>query len=192
MKKYSDSDILATIRSGSDGKIFEQLYVRIFYKVKSMIIKSGGDEEEARDIFQDAVLTFYKQVKLDKYKHNTEIDGYIYTVSRNAWYNRLKVKNRHTAIDETYNTKEDDSGTPESNYFDSEKSNHLYQALEKLGDRCKELLINTIYHGFSMQQVCEKMGFSSENAAKTKNYKCKQRLIKVVNENKELKSILQT
>ncbi len=192
MGKKEDKRILEAIRSGSDGKVFEQLYIKIFYKVNAMIMKSGGDTDEARDIFQDAVLTFYKQVKLGKYKYETEIDGYIYTISRNAWYNRLKIKNRLTDIEETYFKNEDSSENPESDYFDKEKSSQLYKLLDELGDRCKELLINTFYNGLSMKEICKVMGFSNENAAKTKNYKCKQRLIKVVNERPEIKNILRT
>ena len=62
----------------------------------------------------------------------------------------------------------------------------------KIGDKCRELLTYTIFHKYTMKEVCERMGFSTENAAKTRNYKCKQQLIRLVDDHEALKGMLKS
>jgi hypothetical protein len=42
-----------------------------------------------------------------------------------------------------------------------------------------------------MKEISEKMGFSSENVAKTKKFKCKQRLIELVKKDPSYKNVMQ-
>lgn len=41
-----------------------------------------------------------------------------------------------------------------------------------------------------MEDISLRMGFASENAAKTANYQCKKNLMKFIKENNNLKNIL--
>ncbi len=52
--------------------------------------------------------------------------------------------------------------------------------MDQLGERCKALLTLSVFDKRSMKEICGIMGFSSEDAAKTGNYKCKQRLMKLI------------
>lgn len=182
--EQKDQHIIQAIEAGNDSPVFEILYQRTFGKVRGLIFKSGGSQEEAEDIFQDAVLSFYRQVKLGRYEHRTEIDGFIYAVSRNLWINRVKIKNRSSALDDNYEAASDEN--LEQSLFDKERQQKLQDALNKLGDRCRELLINTTYKGHSMKEIVEIMGFKNENAAKTRHYKCKQRLGEIVRKSPSL------
>ncbi len=141
--------------------------------------------DECRDIFQDALLVFCTKVKTGVYKHDTEIDGYLYAVSRNLWLNRFKIKNRKSSLPvEEVEAVIDDN--MEKVMIWREKQHTLNALLEKIGGVCMDLLINVVYHKMSMTQVCEKMGFANENVAKTKNYKCKQRLVQLIDSNADL------
>lgn len=41
-----------------------------------------------------------------------------------------------------------------------------------------------------MKEICKKMGFSTENGAKTRNYKCKQQLISLLKKNPLVKELM--
>ena len=62
--EYSDNEILKAIKNQQDDKVLNNLYDSVLPKVKRYICSNSGNEEEAYDIFQDAVLIFYKQVAL--------------------------------------------------------------------------------------------------------------------------------
>jgi RNA polymerase sigma factor (sigma-70 family) len=187
--KYTESDIIEMIKEGADSKVFLFLYKQIYPKVRAYIVKTGGDPEESKDIFQDALLVFCKKVKTGEYRHDTEIDGYIYAVSKNLWINRIKKKSRTSKIDIHDLHISDSTEDAERYMIIKEGQNKVAQMLDALGERCKELLINSSYLKMSMKEIAEKMGFTNENAAKTKNYKCKQRLLALIEENEEIKDL---
>jgi RNA polymerase sigma factor (sigma-70 family) len=134
-------------------------------------------------------MIFYKQVKTDKFKEEYEIAGFIYSVSRNLWINRVKQKNRNVSMPETLHYESTEPGLLEG-LITKEREAYIMNMLSELGERCKELLLNSIYHKFSMKEICEKMGFGTEDAAKTRNYKCKQKLIALVKDNPTVKDLL--
>jgi len=71
-----------------------------------------------------------------------------------------------------------------------EREDYVVNMFSKLGNTCKQILLYSIFHKFSMKEIKEKMNFTSENVAKTKNYKCKQRLIELVKENASVENML--
>ena len=187
--KYTDEQILLAIQQGNDDKVLGQLYKHLMPKVKRYILSNNGDNEEAEDIFQDAILIFYKQVKLGKFKDKYEINGFVYSVCRNLWINRVKKRNRNTGLSSKEYALSHD-GDMLQDMITEERERVVMEIFSMIGERCKELLVYSVFHKYSMKEICQKMGFSTENAAKTKNYKCKQKLISLVGENKAVKNLL--
>jgi RNA polymerase sigma factor (sigma-70 family) len=188
-KATKDKEILEAIHSGRDDKALEHLYTTLLPKITQMICANSGGSEEANDIFQDAMLIFYKQVKEGKFDDQYEVSGFIYTICRNLWINRAKRKQRSTELTNKEFFIESDSDI-ELEILNEERSELVMGLLSKLGERCKELLMCSIFYKYSMKEICQIMGFSTENAAKTRNYKCKQKLLKLIEENPSLKTIL--
>ena len=52
-------------------------------------------------------------------------------------------------------------------------------ALESLGEPCKTIIEDFYIHNHSMQEICEKFGYTNTDNAKTQKYKCLQRLKKI-------------
>jgi len=190
-KKQIEKELLLSIKNGNDSDAFEYLYINCFPKVKKRILSTNGDIDEARDLFQDGVLIFYKQVILDKYQHLTDIDGYLYTICKNLWYTRLKKRNKSSELQDNIKESYSDFSTPEKDLFSGEREKQIMSLLSHIGERCKKLMTYRIYYDMSMKEISHKMGFASEEATKTKNYKCKKRLISLVKENKFIKELLQ-
>jgi hypothetical protein len=71
-----------------------------------------------------------------------------------------------------------------------EREQYIVKLFSALGESCKQILLYSIYDKFSMKEIKVKMGFTSENVAKTKNYKCKQRLMKLVKDNASIQDFL--
>ena len=188
-KSYSDSEILEAIKNGDDNRVLAYLYRKVLPKVKHFILSNSGDSDEANDIFQDAVLIFYKQVKLERFNPQYEIAGFIYSVSRNLWINYIKRKNKQTELTEGYHQRPEEQSFLDD-LITKEREKNVMDVLNRLGDRCRELLILSVFQKMTMKEIAEKMGFSNENSAKTRNYKCKQNLITLIEENPSLKVLL--
>lgn len=185
----SDEEIIHGIQNGNDDKVLSMLYAEILPNVERFICKNNGSVDEAHDIFQDAIVIFYKQVKLNKFDEKYKIAGFLFSVSRNLWINRAKKLQRHVELTDNESHFDVDRSVLDDLITD-ERENLINKLLEEIGENCKEILMYSVYKKLSMKEICKLMGYSSENTAKTRNYKCKQRLIKLVQNNQFLKEEL--
>lgn len=184
-RKYTDLELIALIKEGSSDKALNYLYKSVQPKIRIWILQNNGDKEEAQDIFQDSIVTFYNYVLNDKYKVENSVEGFVFSIAKNKWINRVKQKNRTTRIEETSKNLMVESTSPEEDF-----NSVVFDLLEKLGDVCKDLLTYSVFYKLSMEDIALKMGYENSNTAKTKNYKCKQRLVKLVKDKEGLKKIL--
>ncbi|MBX9853227.1 MAG: sigma-70 family RNA polymerase sigma factor [Cytophagaceae bacterium] len=176
--KYTDKDIIKAIRTGEDHKALEALYKEVFPKVKK-IITDTDKGEEAKDIFQEALLIFYKQVIGNKFDEKYEVAGFIYTIARNLWINRVNKKKRTVNMNE-----EEVPVSVETSVLDKmlmeDRKEVIRKVFSKLGDKCRDLLTYTIFQDMSMEDVALRMEFNSANAATTAVFRCKQKLMAIV------------
>lgn len=185
-----DKKILEAIREGKDDASINWLYSHTFPKIKNHILKNGGDINECKDIFHDAIIILFRQIRLQQFNENHDIDGYMYVISKNLWIKRALKKSKHVAFDQDKNDVPDISSF-ELEVINEEKKIAMQQMMSRLGDKCKELLNYSAYMKLSMKEICLKMGFPNENAAKTQNYKCKQKLMHLIKDNKVVKSLFE-
>lgn len=176
--------------NGQNDKVLSYLYEHTLRKVKRFIIMNNGTAEEANDIFQDAVIVLFNQVKLNKYNRNYEVDGFIFSVSRNLWIDKVR-RGKRMPIRELVDIDIADSQDLLMDMISKEKTSAMRKAFERLDEKCRKILNYAIYQKLSMREIAEKMGYSSENVAKTNHYRCKQYLSKIVKEDNTLLNLLE-
>lgn len=177
-----DQDIIKSIKSGKDQKVLNNLYTDMYPGVRNYVCANSGNEDEAFDIFQEAVIILFKQVRLDRFDPQYKIKSFLFTVAKNLWINRVKRMNRTVNLKEDYDFIETNKSVLH-NLIDEERNNLIHYLLDQIGENCKQLLTLSVFESLSMKEICKKMGYSSENAAKTRNYKCKQKLIDLIKNN---------
>lgn len=191
-KTFTDTEIVAAIKAGTADRELQFLYDTTQRKIRAYILNNNGSDHEAQDIFQDAVVAFFQYVLAGKFEDGKSVDGFIYAVARNLWINRSKQKNRYVADagDLADSHELADLNHYLSQRIDEERAERVQQLLAHLGERCKQLLTYTVFYKIRMDEVADKMGLSSANAAKTQNYKCKQKLLRMLKENDQLRASL--
>ena len=187
--KDKNKEIIYAIKNGQDTLALNFLYASTLPHIIKFVSQNNGDEDEAKDIFQDALLVFYKYVKTNRFDEKYAIGAFLRTVSRNLWINQVNKESRNSAISDK-ETEIPFEGNAEIELISQEREAKILELFSKLGERCKDLLVLTIFHQFSMKDVCERLGFSTEDAAKTKNYKCKQRLLEQIGDRHNLQNLL--
>lgn len=179
--KKDDLKILSAIETGEDQQVLNLLYKKIYPKIRNYIIKNSGSNDAAMDIFQEAVIIFYQQVKLKKFDSVHSIDGFIYTISKNLWINAVRKNNRQTGLTaEEENRPSENEDLYEKSNMEKELAKEIF---DQLGGQCRELLELVIFRNYNMNEVADMMGFSSRHSAKTQHYKCKKKLISFVEKN---------
>lgn len=162
-----DKEILARMKSGDESAL-EYLYRKHYKMMLRMIVKNSGTEDEAKDIFQDALIVFWEKVVADRLVLTSKISTFLYSICQNLWRKELDRKGRHT-------TEVVDRADPED-VDREERIAIVNRCIQELGESCRNILTYYYFDKFSMQEIAEKMGFANADTAKSKKYKCKQEL----------------
>jgi RNA polymerase sigma factor (sigma-70 family) len=183
---YTNSEIIDAIKNNKADKVLLFLYKNLKPKISKWITTNNGSKEEAQDIFQDSILVFYSYVLKDKFDVDANIDAFIFRIAKNKWINYVKKEGKITSLEGDIKINEESNSSSSKN-----KQQQLINGLlEQLGTVCKEILTYTIFYKISMEDICARMNYNNPNTAKTKNYKCKQRLKNLINENPRIKQQL--
>ena len=165
----NDQKVIELIRSSKQDKVFITLY-GYFPVVKKMILAHGGRPEDAEDIYQEALIVFYKKAATPDFKLTSAIGTYLYSIARFMWNDRLKKQQKQTFV------ALGDHHVDEAEFAPAIEAEDQFRLAEKviteLGDRCRELLLLFYYQGKKLKDIATKMGYNSENTAKNQKYKC--------------------
>jgi len=182
--KNKSQEVVDAILNGHNTKVLNYLYKTALPQITKFICINDGDEDEAKDIFQDAVVSLFTTVKLGKFDVEKDVNGFLFFVSRNLWINYVKRRGRQLDISKMHMSMYEESQT--AVMITAEKEEMINQFLEKAGTKCKQVLKYVIYDDYSMKEIAKLMNFASEAVAKTTHHRCKQKLMDLVANNKAL------
>jgi len=184
----TDQELLEALQSGKRQEAFRKAYEN-FTTIRKMIISMGGSVEDAKDIFQDALVIFYQMALKPDFKLNASVKTLLYSISKNLWLKKVRdYKSKFVmagSIDSDYEAEE----SFEQQTTEELKTVTALQVVEALGDPCKLLLQLFYYHNLSMKEIAERLGYSSENTAKAQKYKCIERGKKLLLERLRLQNL---
>lgn len=169
----TENELFAGLRRG-DSSAFRKVYVLHFNMVKYLIIKNSGREEDAHDIFQEAMVALFEQLSSGKFEQRSSLKTWIYAVCRNKWLKQLEKQKRNVRLVDFENA--DDVLLPEELAEGNEKSATLRKSLEQLGVQCRKLLLLYYYFKKSMEEIAADLNYTNADNAKSQKYKCLQKL----------------
>lgn len=163
----------------NDTKCVETIYKENFAMVQAFIINNNGTYDDARDIFQEAVITLYEKAKSDSFVLTCQIKTYIYSVCRRLWLKRLQQMGRYVmqteGLEETVSVEED----VEIHEKRNAEFAIMERALGSLGEPCKSLLEAYYLQKKGMTEIASEFGYTNADNAKNQKYKCLMRLKKL-------------
>lgn len=153
------------------------------------VTQNNGDESDAEDVFQDVLVAFYRNIRAGKFRGDSAIKTYLYSMIRNQWLVRLKKNQRSVKMEDTEKA-EKSMHVLQDSYKSGDLAYQVGKLLEEVSKRCRELLKLYYFDNLSMGEVAERAGFDNVNSAKTQKYKCMQQLIKIMADRPDLKKML--
>ena len=179
MKAEINEQVLLKGLAKSDKKAVETIYKENFNMVQALIIRNNGSTDEAKDIFQEAMIVLYEKVRSGTFELNCQIKTYVFSVCRRLWLKRLQQLNKYsTEVDGLQ-----DVIVVEEEVEAHERRNSEFQLMEKainnLGEPCKSLLEAYYLQKKTMQEIAGNFGYTNADNAKNQKYKCLMRLKKL-------------
>ena len=179
MKAERNEKALLQGLARSDKKAIETIYRENYNMIQSLIINNSGSADDARDVFQEAMIVLYERVRSGSFELNCLIKTYVYSVSRRLWLKRLQQMNHYSQV--TDNLQE--TVPVEDEIDENERINNEFQAMAKaissLGEPCKSLLEAYYLEKKNMQEIALSFGYTNADNAKNQKYKCLMRLKKI-------------
>lgn len=178
--EISDQEIIDGVSKG-DSRAINRIYKSYFPSISRMIVNNNGSEDEAKDIFQEAVMVLYDKITQQKFELSSKLGTFLYAVSRRLWLKQLTRKGSVASTAdisdfEDFLRVEDDL---ERHDEIEQRFDHMNIALSQLGEPCQTLLKDFYIANMSMQDIRDKFGYTNTDNAKTQKYKCLQRLKKI-------------
>jgi RNA polymerase sigma factor (sigma-70 family) len=157
----------------------ELVYRENYPLIQHFVISNNGSEDDARDIFQEAMMVLYEKAKMPGFELTCQIRTYLYSVCRRLWLKKLQYNRRIESQVENF-----DKIVPvEEDIEQHEKLNGQYlimrTAMGKIGEPCKSLIEAFYVHRKNMQEIAGFFGYTNADNAKNQKYKCLVRLKKL-------------
>lgn len=178
MAYYFDDLIISEIKKKNEVALRE-LYKTHYQMIVNLICTNSGSEQEAKDVYQEAVMAFYERVQQADFVLTCKIKTFLYAVCRRLWLKRLAEKKRfHGNIEEseTFLTLDEEMVDVEDK---EQRFGQMRNALEGLGEPCRSIIEDFYIRDLSMEAIREKFGYTNADNAKNQKYKCLQRLKKL-------------
>lgn len=164
----------------NDKKSVEEIYKHNFNLIQALIVNNSGTAEDAKDVFQEAMVVLYEKARSGNFELNCQIRTYLYSVSKRLWLKKLQQSNRFISDpgDEGMANVPVDDDLTEHDEKETEYE-MMHQSINKLGEPCKSLLEAFYFQKKSMQDIADGFGYTNAENAKTQKYKCLMRLKKI-------------
>ena len=160
----------------NDSEILKSLYQANYPKIEALVLKNNGSTEQAKDIFQEAFLAFWRNTRAGKFtpKSESAIGGYIYQIAKFKWTDVLRSAHNKKVV-----SMEEKFPNPIAMDIlsdeDEEKLERVMKAFGDLGDGCKTILTLFYFDKKSMRDISASLEID-EASARNKKYRCMQRL----------------
>ena len=179
MSTIEQEQLLLKGLAQSDKASVEAIYRDNYAIIQSFILNNNGSVDDARDIFQEAMVVLYEKSRDTTFSLNCQIRTYVYSICRRLWLKRLQQLSKFGTQVESL----EEIVPVEEEVEEHEKKNTdfllMENAMGKIGEPCKSLLDAYYLQKKSMQDIAAEFGYTNADNAKTQKYKCLIRLKKL-------------
>ena len=158
-------------------KKLKNMYETAFPLVAGFISKMGGNFEEAKDIFHDALIVYLEIMSEKPEKITTSARAYILGIAKHLWIKKYNLSRTYISLDQF----EAAISVPED-FYPTVDNKRLLRFLELAGKKCLELLHAFYYQKISVKRLAGKLGYSNEHSASVQKYKCLEKVRHFVKE----------
>ena len=157
---------------------FGKLYQDNFGKISNFVQNNSGNQADAEDLFQDAMMVLVEKLRQDNFQLTASIDTYVYAICKNLWFKKLRGKNVALSVDEMQSyeflTSINDSIENEKTYLEKLKGYVL-----KMTDHCNKLINDIFFKEKAIEQIQKDYGYSTRHNAQNQKHKCVEQIRKV-------------
>ena len=181
-------ELIASFKRGESTKAMNFVFKEYgVYCIKNVQLNTRCSEDEAKEVFTDALLNLRDKALNGKFKHleaaeasspQKSLRSYLYNTCLNMQRSEMRKHQRlltHKKAIQYHFYDTVDSEPFDLDYHGQYGEDLLevcYETLGNLGNKCRELLRYFYINKLTITQITEKMGYANSNVAKTAKSRC--------------------
>jgi len=170
-------------------KVIAEIYNRYFPSVRQFIFKNNGSSEDARDIFNDAVIVIMEKIRDNTLDLRCSLKTYLYAISKNLWLKKMGGEKLETISYEEIEGTLACAEQIEEELINVNRAGLLYQKhLARMSLTCRRLL-EYFLEGRSYREITELMHYENESYARKRKYRCIKILVRRIKADPDYKNI---
>ena len=146
--------------------MLKALYKKAFPVIAAWVSRRGGSFDDAKDVFQEALIIFYEK-KAASENFCRDENAYLLGIAKHLWLRKFQSEKKLSPLDEELSDRQDDATPSEIK---------LLRVLESAGKKCLELLRAFYYEKQPLKHVAATFGYSGERSATVQKYKCLEKV----------------
>lgn len=173
-KSISDQNLFEWIKSNDSkltSKAWDYIYQHYYPSVLKYVLKNNGNDVEAGDVFQDSLLILNRNIQSGSFKRESAIKTYLIGIAKNLWLKKLRDEGKKIKI-----SLEGDYMEPENETYIT-NTKLLHDLISLLNEDCRKILADFYFYKKNMSEIKSIFNLSSDQAARTKKYRCLNKLI---------------
>jgi DNA-directed RNA polymerase specialized sigma24 family protein len=156
-------------------KAFIALYKKAFPLVAKYVSKMGGDFDDAKDIFQDALVIHYEKSISASFILQTNEQAYLLGIAKHLWAKKFRENIKQCRLDDgNLDFVNEDEAQP--------SAGKLMHYLEAAGQKCMDILKAFYYDNLPVNKITELFGCSGVRSATVQKYKCMEKVRETIKE----------
>ncbi|MEL6843073.1 MAG: sigma-70 family RNA polymerase sigma factor [Bacteroidota bacterium] len=181
MNRLSDLQIRQGIQAGGQAaeSAVAALYRQERERCLAFLQKQGANTEEAKDLFQEAVISVFENIRAERFRGESKLGNYLLSVARFLWLNRVKRSAIADRYEQSLEAPQDHPG-PLPHLLAKEEQRQIGALFEQLGEQCAEVLQRSLYWEDTMEELAQRLGYANAQIARNKKYRCLERLRKMI------------
>jgi RNA polymerase sigma factor (sigma-70 family) len=181
MKLPTDKALIQGIRN-HDSPVLQHVYDTYYPIIEGYIVHNQGSRDQARDIFQEAMIVVYNKVKLGQLELTCKFGTYLFAICKKMWIQeRKKYLLRNEKLRQQAMVVEDPG--PADDPLLQNHLNHLFNKhFGDLSEDCQKIL-SMYFNNFSVEDIRTAMNYKNLHHTADRKYRCKKSLVKrIVND----------
>jgi RNA polymerase sigma factor (sigma-70 family) len=132
-------------------------------------------------MLQEALVILWERVRDGRFEYTARLSTFVVGTVRNLWLRRLARARRESPSPGTIDAAADPGDSPLDIVIDGERTRAVHEALQKIGEPCRAILLLFYWEQATMEEIANRLGFANAETAKARKYQCKKSLQHILN-----------
>jgi RNA polymerase sigma factor (sigma-70 family) len=181
------SELLEKIANG-ELEIMQYLYSEYFQSIRHFVITNSGNEADAKDIFQEVMVVFYRKLKESDFRLTSSLKTFLYSIARLIWLKELDNRKKRPEAIDTIDAMESETHGIVQTIEHNERFRLYQEKFEELSEDCKRVL-RMFLNNIPIKEITKVMGYSSDQHTKNRRFRCKKSLIQNIRNSKKFNEL---